>query len=198
MSMETKFYGIAGATSYPSYFHNGKKTVLHLPVSIFQLQKSSEGEDTIWVPVAAESLYIHDNISHVSFQTRHNIPVGDFMKDNVTKQDATSFLGVGRTILGGECWFALRFFMQKDALEFSSLLESPQEEPKKIQMRRRMQYVVEVDRLEQALSPLFTKFKRENHLKIFCEELAPFLTDCERPTYRKRCNSCKHTSFGGP
>jgi len=197
MNMETKFYGIMGETSYPACFHDVKISGLQLPVSIFQLQKSNQ-EDTTWVPVAAESLYIHDHATHLSFHTRHNIPVGELLKENVTKQDATSFLGVGRTPLG-ECWLALRFFMHKDALEFCSLLESPsQEEPKKRQMRRRMQYVVEVDRLEQALSPLFTKFNRENHLKGFCEELAPFLSDCERPTYRRPSKFCKTTSLGGP
>jgi len=169
-----------------------------IPISIFQLEEDPNGAGTSWAQLMTETFIVEDDDTQItltcqSYFTPKNVLY--LQKHRITPQDDTSFLSVGKTSNGDVCWFALRFFMTKEAKKFSSLVQgrSPAGQ-KRFQMRRKISFVAEVDRLEEALAPFFKFMKRMNHLKTICEEIAPFVIDCERPTYRRFWKSARSSN----
>lgn len=166
------------------------------PISIFQLEEDPNGSGTIWVQVMTETFIVEDDHTRLSLtcHSYFNPTKALFLqKHHITPQDSTSFLTIGETSSGDVCWFALRFFMTREAKKFSTLFEGRSAEriadQKRCQMRRKISFVAEVDKLEEALAPFFKCIKRINHLKTVCEEIAPFVVACERPTYRNIWNT---------
>jgi len=162
-----------------------------LPISIFRMEPNSSGDDTAsttWTQLLTASFTVQDHQStlslHLSFTSGL---ICSFSKETISQHEQTGFIAKGETF-DGPVWLALRFFTNKDAQTFSGYLDktsaSEESDRKRSQMRRRMQFIVETELLEKSFESYFVKTGRRNHLKTFCEELAPFVSDCERPSYR--------------
>jgi len=158
---------------------------------VFRLETNSSGDDaasTSWTQLFTASFIVQDHPSTLSLHLAFTFSlICNLSKETISKHEQTGFIAKGETF-NGPVWLALRFFTAKDAQTFSGFLDktsaSNEGNRKRNQMRRRMQFIVETELLEESFGSYFVKTGRKNHLKTFCEELAPFVSDCERPSYR--------------
>jgi len=161
-----------------------------LPISIFKLEPLPNGGNR-WKLLITASFFvqqIEELTCSFSLQFAGQV-VCTMQKDTFKHEEQTSCYGKGETF-DGPCWLALRFFTNNDARDFKTHISNEETERKRSQMMRKMQFVVEVERLEGSFATYFSKIDRRNHLKHFCQILAPFVYSCERPSYRNFCLKC--------